>query len=255
MEVLMNSLTIALVAFAFIFGGALAGMILRGSLPDHHFSAESKDVVKLGMGLVGTMAALILGLLVASAKSSFDAQSSELTQASANIVVLDRVLAQFGPETTEIRKILRGVVTRIIEDTWSHDRHASFQFGGASSGSGIFLEKIQALPAETEFQRAMKSHAWNMALNLLQTRWLLYEQGATSVSKPMVVIMVFWLTIVFVSWGLLAPRNATIVATLFTAALSVSGAIFLILEMYNPYRGVIQISRAPLQSALALLGQ
>jgi hypothetical protein len=251
----MSSLTISLVAFAFIFGGALAGMILRTSLPDHHLSADSKEVVKLGMGLVGTMAALILGLLVASAKSSFDAQSSELTQAAANIVVLDRVLAQYGPETREVREILRGSVARILEDTWSHDRHGSSQFGGPSTGSGMLLEKIQALSAETEFQRAMKSHAWNMALNLGQTRWLLYEQGATSVSKPMVVIMVFWLTIVFVSWGLFAPRNPTVVATLFTAALSVSGAIFLILEMYNPYRGVIQISSAPLQSALALVGQ
>ena len=251
----MSSLTISLVAFAFIFGGALAGMILRPSLPDHHLSAESKEVVKLGMGLVGTMAALILGLLVASAKTSFDAQSSELTQASANIVVLDRVLAQYGPETREVRELLRGAVARIIEDTWSHGRHASSQFGGASTSNGIMLEKIQALSAETEFQRAIKSQAWNMALNLGQTRWLLYEQGATSVSKPMMVIMVFWLTIVFVSWGLLAPRNPTVVATLFSAALSVSGAIFLILEMYNPYNGLIQISSAPLQGALALLGE
>jgi hypothetical protein len=251
----MSSLTLSWVAFAFIFGGALAGMILRSSLPDHHLSTESREVVKLGMGLVGTMAALILGLLVASAKSSFDAQSSELTQASANIVVLDRVLAQYGPETREVREILRGAVARIIEDTWSHDRHASSQFGGASTSSGTMLEKIQALSAGTEFQRAIKSQAWNMALNLAQTRWLLYEQGASSVSRPMIVIMVFWLTIVFVSWGLFAPRNPTVVATLFIAALSVSGAIFLILEMYNPYRGLIQISSAPLQSALALLGQ
>jgi hypothetical protein len=251
----MSSLTISLVAFAFILGGALAGMILRTFLPDHHLSADSKDVIKLGTGLVGTMAALILGLLVASAKSSFDAQSSELIQASANIVVLDRVLVQYGPETREVREILRGTVARIIEDTWSHGTRASSQFGGATSSSGIVLEKIQALPADTEFQRAIKSHAWNMALGLAQTRWLLYEQGATSVSKPMVVIMVFWLSIVFVSWGLFAPRNPTVIATLFTAALSVSGAIFLILEMYNPYRGVIQISNAPLRSALALLGQ
>jgi hypothetical protein len=251
----MSSLSLSLVVFAFIFGGALVGMVLRAALPDHHLSAESREVVKLGMGLVGTMAALVLGLLVASAKSSFDAQSSELMQASANIVVLDRVLAQYGPETKEVRGMLRGAVARAIEDTWSHSGRVPSQFGGASSGSGIFLEKIQALSAETEFQRAMKSHAWNMALNVVQTRWLLYEQGTTSVSKPMVVIMVFWLTIVFVSWGLFAPRNPTVVATLLTAALSVSGAIFLILEMYSPYRGVFQISSAPLQAALALLGQ
>jgi hypothetical protein len=165
----MSSLTISLVAFAFILGGALAGMILRTFLPDHHLSADSKDVIKLGTGLVGTMAALILGLLVASAKSSFDAQSSELIQASANIVVLDRVLAQYGPETREVREILRGTVARIIEDTWSHGTRASSQFGGATSSSGIVLEKIQALPADTEFQRAIKSHAWNMALGLAQS--------------------------------------------------------------------------------------
>jgi hypothetical protein len=251
----MSSLSLSLVVFACIFGGALVGMFLRASLPDHHLSAESREVIKLGMGLVGTMAALVLGLLVASAKSSFDAQNSELTQASANIVVLDQCLSKYGPETAEVRGMLRGAVVRIIKDTWSQDRHGSSQFGGATLGSGTLLEKIQALPAETEFQRAMKSQAWSMTLNLAQTRWLLYEQGATSVSKPLIVIMVFWLTIVFVSWGLFAPRNHTVVATLFTAALSVSGAIFLILEMYNPYRGVIQISNAPMRSALALLGQ
>lgn len=250
----MSSLSLSLVVFAFIFGGALVGMFLRAALPDHHLSAESREIIKLGMGLVGTMAALVLGLLVASAKSSFDAQSSELTQASANIVMLDQVLAKYGPETREVRAILRGAVVRIIEDTWSHDRRSSSKFGGASAGSGIILEKIQALSPENEFQRAIKSQAWNMTLNLGQIRWLLYEQGATSVSRPMIVIMVFWLTIVFVSWGLFAPRNPTVLATLFTAALSVSGAIFLILEMYNPYRGVIQISSAPLQAALALIG-
>src|SRR6516162_646360 len=137
----MSSLTISVVAFAFIFGGAFAGMILRTSLPDDHLSDESKEVVKLGMGLVGTMAALILGLLVASAKSSFDAQSSELTQASANIVVLDRILALYGPETGEVRQILRGAVARIIEDTWSRSQHVSSKFGAASTSSGIMLEK------------------------------------------------------------------------------------------------------------------
>jgi membrane-bound ClpP family serine protease len=92
-------------------------------------------------------------------------------------------------------------------------------------------------------------------IDLGQTRWLMFEQGATSVSKPLVIMMVFWLTIVFISWGIFAPRNATIVATLFVAALSVSGAIFLILEMYTPYAGLIRISSAPLRATLAHLGQ
>ena len=250
----MSALITALIGLAVILGGAFVGIGLRKALAEHYLADDTKDPVRLGTGLIGTMAALVLGLLVASAKSSFDAQSSELTQASANIVMLDQVLAKYGPETREVRAILRGAVVRIIEDTWSHDRRSSSKFGGASAGSGIILEKIQALSPENEFQRAIKSQAWNMTLNLGQIRWLLYEQGATSVSRPMIVIMVFWLTIVFVSWGLFAPRNPTVLATLFTAALSVSGAIFLILEMYNPYRGVIQISSAPLQAALALIG-
>src|SRR5258706_2839022 len=103
----MSSITASLIVFACVFGGALVGVFLRSALPQQHLSAESKDIVRLGMGLVGTMAALVLGLLVASAKGSYDAQSSELTQMSANIVLLDRILAHYGPEAKQTRDMLR----------------------------------------------------------------------------------------------------------------------------------------------------
>src|SRR5271169_3633766 len=118
----MSSITIGLIVFACVFGGSLLGMVLRRVVPQHHLDKDSKDVVKLGMGLVGTMAALVLGLLLASAKASYDAQSAELTQVSANIVLFDRVLALYGPETAQARQTLRGAVTRGLDRMWPQDR-------------------------------------------------------------------------------------------------------------------------------------
>jgi hypothetical protein len=101
-----------------IFAGAILGMILRANLPERHLSAESMDLVKLGMGLVGTMTALVLGLLIGSAKSSFDTQRNGLAQMSGNIILLDRTLAHYGPETKEIREMLRVSVADMLQRTW-----------------------------------------------------------------------------------------------------------------------------------------
>ena len=111
----------SLIIFVCVFGGALLGILLRAVLPEHHLSKETQDIVKLGMGLVGTMAALVLGLLVASAKGSYDAQSAEVTQLAANVAMLDRALALYGPETKEIRAILRNAVRRVLDQMWQHD--------------------------------------------------------------------------------------------------------------------------------------
>jgi len=247
----MSSTIISLIVFACVFGGALLGIFLHAVLPQHHLSSESKDIVKLGMGLVGTMAALVLGLLVASAKGSYDTQSAELTQMSANIALLDRALALYGPETKEARNLLRGAVARILDQMWSS---ASLSVPTAAGGE-ILYEKIQGLSPKNDTQRSLQGQALSMAVDLGKTRWLMYEQATTSVSMPLVVVLVCWLTAIFISFGLFAPFNGTVVASLFVSALSVSGAIFLILEMYTPYAGVIQLSSAPLRAALAHLGQ
>jgi hypothetical protein len=190
--------------FGCVFGGALFGMFLRRILPESHLSGDSKDTVKLGMGLVGTMTALVLGLLIASAKNFSDTQSSELTQMSANIVLLDRVLAHYGPETKEVRDLLHGAVARTLDRLWPKDGDQHPQMEPTTSGGEI---------------------------------------------------LVFWLFLILTSFGLFAPLNATAISTLFVCALCVSGAIFFILEMYSPYAGLLQISSAPLRSALAHLGQ
>lgn len=251
----MNPATVSLIVFACVFGGALLGVLLHAALPQHHLSADSRDVVKLGTGLVGTMAALVLGLLVASAKGSYDAQNTALTQLSANLAVLDRVLAHYGPETKEARDLLRGAVTRMLAQTWPQDGGQHTDAAPTSAGGEVLYDKIQALVPKDDRQRALQAQALSVAMGVGQTRWLMYEQGTTAVSTPLLVVLVVWLTVIFISFGVLASPNGTVLASLCVSALSVSGAIFLILEMYTPYNGLIQISSAPLRAALAHLGQ
>ena len=250
----MGSMAIGCIVFACVFGGALLGMVLRTLLPDHHLSAETKDMVKVGMGLIGTMAALVLGLLVASAKSSFDTRSSEITQMSANIILLDRAMAFYGPGTKEARELLRRSVVQLLDQLWPGARSGPAQ-SGPIGGAQALYEKIQALSPQNDAQRSIQAQALTTGINTAQMRWLLVAQSGSSIPVPFLVVLVFWLTVIFVSWGLFAPRNATAIATLFICALSVSCAVFLILELDRPFEGLIQISSAPMREALAHLGR
>ena len=247
----MSSTTISLVVLGCVFGGALLGVLLRSVLPSHHLSAETKDIVKLGMGLVGTMAALVLGLLVASAKGSYDTQSAELTQLSSNVLLLDRGLVLYGPETREIRALLRDIVVRFHDQMWSQDA-ASLS---PPSGGEILYAKIQGLTPKNDTQRSIQSQALSLVVDMGKTRFLMYQQATGGVSLPLLIVLVLWLSIIFISFGLYAPFNATAVCSLFLAALSVSGAIFLILQMYTPYVGLVQISDAPMRGVIANLGR
>src|SRR5262245_26733559 len=194
----MSSITVSLIVFACVLGGGLLGLLLHAALPQHHVSGDSKDAVKVGVGLVGTMAALVLGLLVASAKASYDAQGAQLIQLSANVVLLDRILAHYGPETKEARDGLRNAVSRFLEGTWSKTGAAS---GGAAPGSAEALyDKIQGLSPKDDKQRSLQAQAWSLVLSLGQMRWLMYEQGVTTVSTPLLVILVLWLTLIFGSF-------------------------------------------------------
>jgi hypothetical protein len=251
----VSSLTVGLIAFVFIFGGALLGMLLRGIMPESHLSDDSKDSVKLGMGLVATMCALVLGLLIASAKTYYDTQNAELTEMSAKIVLLDRLLAHYGPETNDCRAFLRSVVERSVDRLWQAGGPPGSHLDPASVSSEALSEKTLALLPKDDRQHFIQSQAVSLEISLSQTRWLMFEQSSTQVPKPLVVVLVSWLTIIFMGWGIFAPRNTTVVATWFVSALSVSGAIFLILEMYTPYAGLILVSSDPLRAALAHLGQ
>lgn len=246
----MSSLAISSIVFAVVFGCGLLGMALRRVLPEHHRDVESKEVAKLAMGLIATMSALVLGLLVASAKDTYDSQAKELGQLSANVVVLDRMLDHFGPESAETRAMLRSAVERVLGELWS----APGANVGSTRNEALF-DAIQHLTPKDDEQRAIRSQAVSLALSIGETRWLMFEQATTTISRPMLAVLVSWLSMLFVAFGLFAPRNATVIAIFAAAALSVSDAILLILEMYAPFSGLVRIPNAPLVAALAQLGR
>ena len=208
------------------------------------------------MALIGTLSALVLGLLIASAKSSYDAQRAEVIQMSANIILLDRILARYGPEAKEARDVLRRVVVS-LDRSWSEGLSRSEKLDSPEmrAGASSFYERIQELAPHNDFERSLQSQAMQTALGVGQTRSLLLQQAGSSFPMPFLVVMVFWLTIIFTSFGLFAPSNATVIAILFVCALSVSGAIYLILQLDSPFAGLMQISDAPLRSAIARIGQ
>src|SRR5579863_8391404 len=243
-EALMSSLEISFVTLAIVFGGALLGILLRAVLPQHQLAGESREVVKLGMGLIATMAALVLGLLIASAKSSYDTQNAELTELASKAVLLDRILAHYGPEAKEARDILRSSTVSVLESVSAKPVEGPFQFGMSANGE-ILYDKIQGLSPKDDAQRSIQAQAVTIMMSMGQIRLLLAAQKSNSVSLPMLIVLVAWLTIIFISFGLFAPLNGTVVVSLLVSAVSVSGAIFLILEMYSPYAGLIHVSGAP----------
>ena len=253
----MSALVISLVAFACIFGGTLLGMFVRNALPGHHVSDESKDAVKLGIGMIATMAALVLALLIASAKGNFDTMNSGIRQAGSRVILLDRVMTHYGPETMEARDLLRRSLTSVIARLWPEDKIGQAVAKAPEGRVNIeaVQDKLRQLSPRNDAQRWLQSRALQISGDIAEGRWLLIEQiGQSSVPMPFLVMLVFWLTVIFTSFGLFSPRNATVIAVLLICALSAAGSLFLVLELDTPYAGLMKVSSAPLHNALAHLG-
>jgi hypothetical protein len=248
-------MAIGWIVFVLVFGSALLAMFVHSKLPEDHLTSDSKDVVKLGVALIATMSALVLSLLIASAKTAFDTRSNQLVQASADIILLDRALARYGPETKEARSLLQRSVAETIDRFWPAEGAKPLAIDPGNSPIEALFDKIDALAPQDDERRALRSQAETMALDVGRTRLLLFEHLGTSIPVPFLVVLVFWLCIIFGSFGLFAPRNATVVAVLCVCALSVAGAIFLILELDRSFEGLLQVSGAPLRAALAQLGR
>ena len=255
----MSPTIVGMIVFACTFGGALVGMWLRTALPEHHLDADSKDTVKVGIGLIATMTALVLGLVTASAKSSFDAVDAAVKQTATEILALDRVLARYGAETSQIRSGLQKAIKARMDMIWPEGASKAAALdpmsSGAGSGAEALAEAIQDLKPRTDAQRALQARALDLAEALLQARWLVLAGTETSVPLPFLVIMSFWLTITFASFGLFAPRNGTVLTILLVCALSVASAVFLVLEMDAPFDGLLKVSADPLRYAYGHLNQ
>jgi len=253
----LNSLTVSLMIFVCTFAAAILGMVLHGKLPDSQLTEDSKDVIKLVMGLIATMAALVLGLLIASANSSYETQSGELQQVSAAIVELDGILAQYGPEANESRHRLRAAVSAAVDKIWSKDGIRLGQLAPVAihPEAAGFYDSIAKLSPNTEAQHFIQKRALEISGAIRQTRALMLEQINGSMPWPFLTVLVFWISMLFVGFGLFARANATVIVALLIGALSVSSAIFLILELNHPYLGLMRISGAPLSNALPQIGQ
>jgi hypothetical protein len=249
----MNSLETGAIVFGCSFGMGLLGMILHVKLPDNHLDAGSRDVVKLVMGLIATMAALVLSLLIASGSGSYHEQENEVQSLAANVILLDRVLSFYGPDAKEPRDLLRRGVGAVHDRIWPPDGAQAVDLDpSATQGvADVFIASLKNLSPKNDSQNTLKSQAMQIGQNLGQTRLLMFEQSGSSIAWPFLTVLVFWISMLFLGFGLLARFNATVLVALFVGAISVAGAIFLILELSAPYQGFMRISDTPLRHALA----
>jgi hypothetical protein len=248
----MNALLISLLVFAIIFGGALLGVVIRPLLSESHLHPDSRDVVKMATGLIGTLTALVLGLLIASAKSSFDQKTNRVRQMTATIILLDDLLAQYGSEAASVRNLLRQSIPPLANRIWHEEelpvgKPIHFE---STAESSAFQNELERLSPNNDAQRSLQSRAIQAFTEGAQIRLLLFAQTGGSIPTPFLVILVFWLSAIFVSLTLFARTNLVVMASLVVCALSFACAIFLVLELDNPFTGLMGISSATLRSAL-----
>jgi hypothetical protein len=248
----MTDLWISLAVFAVIFGGALVGALVRPLLSETHLHPDSKDLVKMATGLIGTLAALVLGLLIASAKSSFDQKTTQVRQMTATIILLDDLLAEYGPEAASVRNLLRQTIPPLANRIWHEEQLPTGKLVRfeSTAQSASFEDQVERLSPNNDMQRSLKSRAIQAFTEGAQIRLLLFAQAGNSIPVPFLIILVFWLSAIFVSFTLFTRTNLVVMAALFVCALSFAGAIFLVLELDNPFAGLMGISSATLRNVL-----
>ncbi len=253
----MSSTLTGILVFVCTFAAALLGILLRQKLPAAHLEQDSKDAIKLVMGLIATMAALVLGLLISTANTSFNAQQAEIQQLGVHVYQLDRILVQFGPEGTGPRAQLRNLLAADIARTWPQDPTKAIVRAPLQlrlQGEQLF-EQIASLTPTTNLQRLGQTHALELLSSIGETRRLLSEQAEGPLAWHVLLVLVCWLALLFFGFGLFARFNTTVVVALCAGALSVAAACLIILDMNQPYGGWIQISSAPLRQALAQISE
>ncbi len=246
----MNSSTICLIALICIFGSTIAGMIVKDRLPEHLLSEESQTIIKAARGVVVGLAALTLGLLIATAKTSFDAKETELKEGAAKMIALNRLLVRYGPPAERARASLRQVVSTGIAVIEKIGREGLDHKALGGEGIDSLITSLMDLPEQNAGQTWIKNSALSLANEIALSRWKIYQGSSSTVSPVFLSVLVFWLMTIFFSLGLIAPFNASVLTALFTAALSMTGAILLALELDQPYGGVIRMSSEPLKMVL-----
>jgi hypothetical protein len=249
----MYSLLIFLVTFVSIAVGGALGMLVRIRLPQAQLS-ESKEVIRLGAGLMGTVAALVLGLMIASAKNSFDSQIANVRQLAANIILLDELLEQYGPETSEARVMIRRAAAITVQRVWRENAGAdrAETFSPSAAATQLFLT-VESLSPKNDLQRSIKPRILEVGTELARTRLLMFVHVDNPIPAPLLVIMILWLAVIFASFTLFSDANVVVATASLIYALAVSSALFLIVDMSQPFTGLMKIPSEPLKHVLPRL--
>jgi uncharacterized membrane protein len=252
----MRPTLVSLGVLAVVFGGSVIAMSAARAVPESHLAADSRDVIKLGMAVISTLVALVLGLMIATAKAGYDSQSTAARQLSANILLLDRTLAAYGDAAAAPRQLLREAATATYARLWPTDGSAPASLAPGESHAQMmsFVDEVAALAPSNGVQALLKAEAEQRLSRIAETRFDMYTQGGSSLPVPFLIIVVVWLVVLFAGIGLIAPRNLTVLAFLLAAAVSVSAAVFLIEELADPFAGVIRVSAEPMRQVLGQLG-
>jgi hypothetical protein len=244
----MKSIAVTSIIFGLIFGAALAGMAVK---PTHDpLGSEAKEVVRLTTGLLTTMTGLVLGMLVSSAKSFYDVGKDKVANISMQIVLIDGLLAGYGPETAEIRTQFRQLVEVGVERVWASEASLPSDIRPTDQ-SQILVEHIQLLEPKNDKQASAMAQANLLIFELRQSQWGMFlKMQQASIPLPLLLVVVSWLAAIFFSFGLFAAPTAIMLLTFAVGALGVSSAIFIIRAMYTPFGGALKISPAPILKAL-----
>jgi len=253
-------LQVAIITLVALTGGYIVGIMVQRFLPPHHLAPETKDVVKGGVGAIVTLAGLVLGLLVASTKGSFDTKADEVHAFSASLIEMDRSLSHYGPEGAPVRAALKRYTELKLTDTWPDESgmdqdaaNALDDSKGVAALEGIGSE-LRTLKPANPTQVSVQNRAMDLYYRITDARWAMAAQRGTTVQPVFLVILIFWLTVMFTSFGLFAPKNMTAMFFMVLCAISFAGAIYIVLEMDGPFSGLVTISSQPMRDALVQMG-
>jgi hypothetical protein len=248
----MSSTAAFLASFVSILIGAAMGMILKRVLPAELLEGGSREAIRLGAGFLSTLAALVIGLMIASAKNTYDSQNTNVRQLGTNAVLVDQMLTQYGPEAKAARTLLREIIPSATARIWREN--ISGKGGGSafvvSEMAERFYRAVEGLTPANAEQTSLKSRIIQLTTDMGRTRLLVFTQGDDAIPLPFFVVLVFWLVVIFASFSLFAEPGLVVVASTLVFALSVSSALFLIVDLGHPFQGFMQISNHHLHMVL-----
>ena len=253
----MSEWQVALLVFTAQLAGWACGRFVRRRLPPEHLSSTTRDSVVILAGMVATLSALVLGLLISSARTSFESDRASVVEIAADILVIDRALAQYGDQAKPARDALRGFLERAIEGMtlYEHRIDAEAVTQEPMPHMAQLQASLLALAPTTEAQRWLRARALTVSGELERARVLFAERGTGSIAPAFLFVLTAWLAMLYLALSLFAPSNATATLTAFGSAFAFAAGIFLILELDTSFRGVIRLSHDPLVKTLELLGR